>query len=285
MQKSDFPLVYIVMRNHNAYDLTSVALKSLYALTYRNFKIIVVNDGTTDGSGKLLKEKFPKLILIESEKYIEYCTGLNLGTKYALENGGEYVFLINNDTKEFSSNYLEKVVEAFEENSKVGLVGSIVYNFDGKKLWTGNPKNKLDVPMETPTEGYIIKKEVFENIGMLDEKLVRYFEDLDFIIRLRKAGYETKSVPGISFHHLGNGTSSKQAYIPNFYRPRNLIWFIKHYNKDKSFFWKLKRYVTYSKANMVRISKFISKKQYIKALIGLFAFSYGTIIGLITKWK
>jgi GT2 family glycosyltransferase len=285
MRKNNMPLVSIVMRNHNAYHLTSVALESLFDMTYSNFNIIVVNDGTTDNSGEELKTNFTDIILLESKKYIEYCKGLNLGINYALSNNAEYVFVVNNDTKDFSKNYLEDIVNAFNENKNIGLVGSLVYNYDGKELWNGNPKDKLGIPMETPTEGYVIKKDVFEKIGLLDEKLVRYFEDIDFIIRLRNAGFETLAIDTVSFSHLCNGTSSKQAFIPNYYRPRNLIWFMKFYCKNETLAWKLKKYVSYSLAHKSRVLVFVKKMELHKVIIAIVAFFYGTFIGLITQWK
>lgn len=283
MQK-DNPKVCIVMRNHNAFHLTSVALGSLFSMTYENFNVIVVNDGTTDDSAERCKELFPEIIVLESKKYIEYCKGLNLGIRYALDDGADYIFLVNNDTKEFSKDYLEKIISRFETDSSIGLVGSQVYNYDGKNLWSGIAKDKLGIPMETPTEGFIVKKEVFEKIGLLDEKLVRYFEDIDFIIRLRRAGYLTSSVEDVLFHHLCNGTSSKQAFIPNYYRPRNLLWFMKRYCTEKPFSWKIKKYIVYSKANFLRIKKFIVKFQLMKAMVALAAFIFGTAVGLLTKW-
>jgi GT2 family glycosyltransferase len=184
------PLIYIIMRNHNAYDLTSVAVVSLLNLTYKNFKIVIVDDGSSDNSAKLIKNEFPQVEILTSKRYVEYCKGLNIGIRFALKRGAEYIFLVNNDTKNFSKNYLEEIVKVFESDPAVGMVGSMVLNYDGKTLWNGIPKEKLGVQMETPTEGFIVKREVFEKVGLLNEFLVRYFEDLDLIIRLREKGVQ-----------------------------------------------------------------------------------------------
>ena len=277
-------LVYIVMRNHNAFPLTAECIHSLRQLTYPNYRILVVDDGSTDDSADRIAENFPEVSLTRTGKYLEYCKSLNIGIREALRNGAQYVFLVNNDTKDFSPNYLEEIVRAFEENDKVGLVGSWCYDYDGSLRWQGVAKNKLGVPMETPTEGFVVKREVFETIGLLNERLVRYFEDLDFIIRLRKAGYETRAVSSVSFAHLGGGTSSKQTFVPNYYRVRNLILFMRKHCADKPLGWKVSKFRGYLRPHIDRLKKSLKRgdfKSFVK--IGG-SIVIGFIVGLLLPW-
>jgi len=223
--------------------------------------------------------------VIRTGKYLEYCKSLNLGIRHALRDGAQYVFLVNNDTKDFSPNYLEEIVGAFEQSDRVGLVGSWCYDYDGKLRWQGVAKEKLGVPMETPTEGFVVKREVFETIGLLSERLVRYFEDLDFIIRLRQAGYETRAVSSASFAHLGGGTSSKQAFIPNYYRVRNLILFMRKYCADKSLKWKVNKFFGYLRVHIDRLRKCLRRgdfKSFIK--IGS-SIVLGFVGGFLVSWS
>jgi len=151
-------------------------------------------------------------------------------------------------------------------------------------LCDGSVKYKLGVPMSTPTEGYVIRSSVFKEVGLLDERLVRYFEDLDFLIRMREAGFESLAIPAISFMHLGGGTSSKQAWIPNFYRSRNLIWFIKYYRQDWSLISKI-RYWWESTDGHRRAFIFLKKRKITKAVISINAFIIGSFVGLFFRWK
>lgn len=280
----DQPLVYIVMRNHNAFHLTCKCLQSLSKLTYPNHRILVVDDGSRDDSADRILQSFPEVSVIRTGKYLEYCKSLNLGIRQALRNGAEYVFLVNNDTKDFSTNYLEEVVGAFEENGRVGLVGSWCYDYDGRPRWQGVAKEKLGVLMETPTEGFVVKREVFETIGLLSERLVRYFEDLDFIIRLRKAGYETRAVSSVSFAHLGGGTSSKQSFVPNYYRVRNLILFMRKHGADKPFRWKVKNFRHNLRVHVDRLKQCLRRGDF-KSLIKIgTATALGFVVGFLLTW-
>lgn len=281
----DYPLVYIVMRNHNAFALTAESLHSLRQLTYPNYRILVVDDGSTDDSADRIAENFPEVSLTRIGRYLEYCKGLNIGIREALRNEAQYIFLVNNDTKDFSPNYLEEIVRAFEQSDRVGLVGSWCYDYDGKLRWRGVAKEKLGVPMETPTEGFVVKREVFETIGLLSERLVRYFEDLDFIIRLRKAGYETRAVSSVSFAHLGGGTSSKQSFVPNYYRVRNLILFMRKHGADKPLRWKVDNFRRNLRVHIDRLKQCLRRgdfKSFTK--IGS-SIVIGIVMGFSVKWS
>jgi GT2 family glycosyltransferase len=272
------------MRNHNAFELTSAAVMSLEDISYENKKITVVDDASTDSSGEKLVERFPNLKLIKTDTYVEYCIGLNIGIRDALAEGAEYIFVVNNDTKDFSSDYLDVILRAFERDEKIGLIGSAVFDYDHQVLWDGSTKIKLGVPMNTPTEGYVIRSAVFREIGLLDEGLVRYFEDLDFLIRMRRAGFKTHAIPTISFMHLCGGTSSKQAWIPNFYRSRNLIWFIKKYRQEWSLVTKI-RYWWESTDGCQRAFIFLRNGKITKAVVSMYAFMFGSFMGLFFSWK
>lgn len=280
----DQPLVYIVILNYNAFGLTTECLRSLGQLTYSNYHMLVVDDGSLDDSADKIVESFPEITLIRNRKNLNYCKSFNVGIREALRNGARYIFLVNNDTKDFSPNYLEEIVQAFEENSKVGLVGSRCYDYGRGVRWKGVAKDKFGIPMETPTEGYVIKREVFEKIGLLDEKLVIYFEDLDFIVRLRKAGYVTKAVFSVSFAHLGGGTTSRQLFVPNYYRVRNLIWFMKRYCADKPFSWKIMNFMIGLEVHVRRLGNSFINLDFKSFIILSYSIALGLIKGFITKW-
>lgn len=230
--------MFVVIRNRNKFKLTSACINSLYAINYSNLRIIVVDDASSDNSPELLLERFPHVILIRTEEYVEYCKGYNLGIKRALADGAEYIFILNNDTKDFSKEYLKRVVEIFENDNKVGLVGSRVMNPNGSVRWGGGERGMYGFSRNTPDCGFIVKREVFDRIGFLDEDYIRYFEDLDYIIRLRNAGYKTYYANDISFTHIGAGTVSRYTHTFHYYRTRGIYVFMAKWCADKSNKWK-----------------------------------------------
>ncbi|MBT4551834.1 glycosyltransferase family 2 protein [bacterium] len=279
------PLVYILIRNHNAFNLSKTAISSLNKLSYKNFRILLIDDGSKDGSGLRLKEKFSKLELLKTKKYMEFCKSFNLGIKYALKKKAKYIFLVNNDTKNFSKNYLEKVVQAFQKNKKVGLVSSLCYDYNGSLRCDGTPQMRFGVPMETAAEGFIISAEALKKVGLFNQRLFRYFENIDLVIRLREAGYKTLSLHEISFDHLGGGTSSKQIFMSNFYRVRNIFLFIKKHCKKEGIKSKLSILQTNMKVHTKRLAWSFKNKSLRQTLTLILSISLGICIGLILPWK
>ena len=277
--------VAVVLRHHNAFDLTFECLSSLKNQEYKNLQFIIIDDYSTDGSIERLKMFFHNFTVLSTSRYVEYSVGLNMGIRHALKNGADYVFVVNNDTKSFSNDLIQKMVNEFQKDTSIGLVGCKVFDYDGSIRWGGTYKNKLGVEMRTPTEGYMISKETFNQVGLLDEKLVRYFEDLDFLIKLRNNNIKVAFTKSVSFKHLGNGTSSKQAFIPPYYRSRNLIWFLKTCCKEKRIIWKIKNYVIYTIATLSRMKYFVQYRLYHKLPVFVFAFICGSLVGLCTNWQ
>ena len=281
----DSPLIGIVMRNYNAYHLTSECISSLQSTKYKNFIIFIIDDASKDNSPDLLSKNFPNVRILRSAKYVEYCVGLNRGARAALEERCEYVFFINNDTKDFSKLFFDELLFEFQKDKSIGLVGSKVRDYDGSILTDGRFKEKLGVIVNTPTEGFMIRGKVFETVGFLDEYLVRYFEDLDYIIRMRNKGWKTSYVGSVEFKHLGHGTSAKQPFVPQYYRSRNLLLFLKKHCSGQTIFWKCKNYIRYSRSTLSRTRYFIDKKMPFFFLLSVVAIILGNFMGAIKRWK
>lgn len=281
-KEEKYPLVYVVTKNYNQYQLTSEFIQSFKKLTYPNHRIIIIDSASTDDSADKIEKDYPEVELIRAKTNIGYCEGLNIGIKEGLKNNAEYFFVLNNDTKDFSHNYFEEVIRAFEEDDKIGLVGSWCYDYGGNIICDGTPKYKFGLAIVTPTEGYVIKREAFEKIGLLDETLVSYVEDLDFIARLRNAGYNTKSISSVSFAHLGGAVFSKQLFAPNYYRVRNHIWFMRRYCNDNSLSWKLLNSIIWLRGNINRLASYLIKLQFKSFFMASYYIIRGLFDGLTT---
>lgn len=273
------------MRNHNGFHFCKVAIKSLNEMTYQNFKILIIDDGSTDNSVAKIRKEFPSCEILKTGKYLEYCRSFNLGMKYALKKGAKYMFLVNNDTKDFSKNLLEEVVAAFENDKRVGLVGPLCLDYEKNMRLSSKPRYRFGFKTDTAAEGSVVSAEAIKKVGMYNERLYRYFEDLDLIIRLRAAKYKTISIRNVSFAHLGGGTSSKQLFIPNYYRARNILLVIKKYCKDKSFQEKSKYFLEHMSTHVGTLRQYLSQLKFLKA-IGVATFcTMGFVVGLALPWK
>tara|TARA_B100001057_G_C22790232_1_gene927316 strand:- start:608 stop:1489 length:882 start_codon:yes stop_codon:yes gene_type:complete len=273
------PLIYIVILNYNNTQLTIDCLNSLYGLSYTNFKILVVDDCSTDRSIDGITTLFSQVELIINERNINYCKSFNVGIRHALDNEAEYIFLINNDTKEFSTNYLQEIIKTFRGDPSVGMVGSKCFDYDGKERRGKKASMRFGLEMAVPTEGYVIKREAFENVGLFNEWLVIYFEDLDYIARLSESGYKTAINTSISFAHLGGGTTSKVIFKSNYYRVRNMILFTKRYCKHRPVIINLNEIKGNLGVHYRRMISFIYQKDFIKAVKVFSAVFIGIIVG------
>lgn len=113
-----FPLVSIVTVNYNQSATTIDLIESLSQITYPNIEIIVVDNASKNEDAKVIKEKFPRIVLVESIINYGFAGGNNLGI---MRSRGEYVLLLNNDTI-VEPNFLEPLVNKFQEHPEIGAI-------------------------------------------------------------------------------------------------------------------------------------------------------------------
>lgn len=242
--------IFIIILNWNGKKDTIECLKSLEELRTPDSELrtIVIDNGSTDGSVEEIQKltlrlrSGQELKIIENKENLGFAEGNNVGVKYALENGADYVIILNNDTvvpKNFL-NLFKNDADIIGPVIKFKHEGKWVYDYGGYlNWWIGRPKH-YELPHYTLnpsayTLSYLsgccllIKRKVFEKIGLFDERFFLYFEDLDFCLRAKKAGFkialESKVV---ILHKLGGsvGRWSKTAIWHNL--RSNFIFISKH---------------------------------------------------------
>ena len=247
--KSDFeenPKVYIVILNWNNYQDTKECIESLEHVTYLNKEILIIDNGSTDGSDCKLKEKFPQHKIILNKKNLGFSAGCNVGIKYALEKNSDYVLLLNNDTI-VDKNFLSELVKGISSDTKIGLIGGKIYYFDNRnKIWSagggikrftkktyhfGDGKfdnKKFNVKRQVDFLSgccLLVKRDVFETIGLLDPDYFMYYEDVDFCLRAKGKAYRIVYLPeSVLWHKAGN--SSSKSFI-DYYRMKNYFLLLK----------------------------------------------------------
>ncbi|HEX9029771.1 MAG TPA: glycosyltransferase family 2 protein [Anaerolineales bacterium] len=247
------PKVFIVILNWNQGAMTLDCLRSLQSLNYANYQVVLVDNGSTDGSPDLVRAQFPECILIESKVNLGYSEGNNLGIRYALEHGADFLLLLNNDTL-VDGEMLTRLVQAAQSDPQIGITGpTMFYANPPDMLWGG--ENRVVWPRATvvrsrmgecleaetlrrqaPLEAdyidscaILIKREVLEKVGLFDGRYFINFDDVDFNLRARKAGYKVQYVPGALMWHKVSAAMGVGSPATTYYMTRNsLLFFNRH---------------------------------------------------------
>ena len=242
-------LVYIIVLNYNNADDTIECIKSLEKIEYDNYKIVIVDNKSTDDSIEKLKKAFDnKYYFIKSDKNIGYAAGNNLGVQYALENDAEYVCILNNDTIA-DKKFLKILIDYMENNHSCGLAGPAIMEYDNENIIqsTGwiinlkkgdvstinngiNIKDAKDKVLECEYIGgacILARSELIRNIGTLPESYFLFYEETEWCYKAKKHGYKVMCILESKIFHKGsisiNAISGLSEYLMN----RNRIVFEK----------------------------------------------------------
>lgn len=210
---NSFPLVSIITVNYNHSETTMELIESLSNISYPNIEIIVVDNASPNDNPKLIKERYPRINLVESVLNYGFAGGNNLGIMRAR---GEYILMLNNDTV-VEPDFLEPLVKKFQEHPELGAVSPKIRYYDNKNIiqfagfteinkWTIRNKtigkDEVDIGQyntdrETAyTHGaaMMVPMKVIKQVGMMSYDFFLYYEEADWCLRIRKAGYKIQYV-------------------------------------------------------------------------------------------
>jgi GT2 family glycosyltransferase len=254
------PKVAVILLNWNSFDHSSNCIQSLQLCDYPNFEIILVDNGSIDGSGNLLKAKFPEIILIASPTNEGFAAGNNRGFSYAIENQFTYAMMLNNDVF-VEPDFISKLIQYMETHPDTGAIQpKIFFNHDRKKIWNGGSyflswlgwtyskryMRKAGVLQSQFQQvdwitgcAFLTKTSILKEVGLLKEAFFIYYEDVDLSFRIRSKGYELIYHPdSIIYHIAGSSNKAKVKGKEGFSSPfvhylnsRNHIWFLKMWTK------------------------------------------------------
>ena len=211
------PSVAIVILNWNGKNWLRNCLESIRKNTaYTNYEIIVVDNGSMDGSVEMVKKEFPNIQLIVNKENLGFSKANNQGIKHALKNGAKYVFLLNNDMEIYQKDWLKNLVEAAEGDDDIGIVESNAILLDDvasparlrslEKQYSLSPEKIREVSIIGGGIA-LIKREVIEKIGLFDEGFSPFWgEDCDYSARTKKAGYKMVRNPKVAIIHYPHKT-------------------------------------------------------------------------------
>jgi GT2 family glycosyltransferase len=234
--------VVVVIPNWNGQDGLQTCLDSLQAQTLRAH-IIVVDNGSVDGSVALVEQQYPEVEIIRHTHNKGYAGGVNPGLKRAIDMGADYAAPFNNDAKA-DSQWLEKLVEYLDSHPEVGIAACKLLSADGSHLdSTGDYYTNWGLPYprgrgESQTDKYDSLTDIFgasggasayrvamlQEVGLFDEDFFAYYEDIDLSFRAQLAGWKVAYVPGSIVYHEMSVTGKRIKGFFTYQTVKNLIW-------------------------------------------------------------
>jgi GT2 family glycosyltransferase len=225
------PFVYVIVLNHNGKHHLEYCLPSLLATEYPNYRIVLVDNASTDGSIEYTRQNFPEIHVVENEKNLGWAGGNNVGIRYALDCGADFVVLQNNDTK-VAPMWLTGAVQVCEANPRIGLVGfrmlqEYVQGEDPdqeqfRALSMAWEKLEYESTHHITGAALFVRADVFCEVGLIDESYFAYSEEDDLEKRALRAGYQLVRI-NVPLWHYNGGFWRKQFLRSSVLALRNNI--------------------------------------------------------------
>lgn len=281
--------VAVIVLNWNGKEFLKTCLDSLQTQTFRNFKVILVDNGSSDNSAEFVRDNYPDVEVIAINKNCGFAKGNNIGIQAALKDDDvKYIALLSNDTK-VEPDWLKELVKVAELDKQVG-------SCQPKMLSTGNPKiidalgiaiNKNGAAIQVgygtedtgqhnqvkeifgPCAGSVLyKREMLMHVGLFDEDFFIYYEDVDLALRARLAGWRSMYVPKAVVYHEHSVAYGKASPVKMYFLGRNQYYYtIKNLPTDIIFKFLIRRSAGIAATILAYIKnrKFEWIKPYLKA--------------------
>jgi GT2 family glycosyltransferase len=232
------PSVWVVTPVHNGIEHTVKFLASLEAQDWPGLRVIIVDDGSTDGTARRIDAEFPKTVVLTGDGNLWWSGATNLGVEHALKNGADYVLTVNNDV-EIDPQAVSRLVAEAQGRGGQALVGSVIYDeADRSRVWyaggTFNPAlgelahiRRVEPVAAMKSEwltgmGVLVPAAAYSKVGFYDSKrFPQYFGDADFSLRAGRAGYDLVVATGSQIF-----TDTQSAWINKDFKrkPWGFVW-------------------------------------------------------------
>lgn len=216
MTPSSLPLVMIITLNWNRKADTLTFLQSCAALRYPRLHLVVVDNGSADGSPAAITATFPQVTQLLNGANLGFAAGMNVGLRYAMTHGADYVFLANNDTL-LTPDLIDQLVAAAEARQAAMAAPAIYYTSAPERLWWLGGRLRpwlLEIrryeraPAMEPFAvdfitgcGMLISRAALDAVGLFDERFFMYYEDSDLCLRVQRAGLPVLVEPRAAMYH------------------------------------------------------------------------------------
>jgi len=236
--------VTCILLNWNGWRDSLACLESLERVTYPKLSVILVDNGSSDGSVAHIRHHHPRLELIENASNLGFSAGNNVGIRAALARDVDYLWLLNNDARP-EPGALSALVQRAEEDHRLGAVGSVLrYAHDPRvvqawgggrvNIWTGRTAHVLAPVSEgeltyLTAASLLLRRTALAQVGLFDEGYFLYWEDTDLCYRLRARGWRLGVASGSIVLHREHGSTGRDFRLLHRYAVGSGIRFlIKH---------------------------------------------------------
>jgi len=241
-------VILVILVTWNGYADTLACLRSLEAVQEPRFDVLVVDNASQDGTAARIRAGFPAVRILESSTNLGFTGGNNLGLAYALEHGYEYILLLNNDT-EVAPDFLAPLVTALETDSQAAAAGPLIYYHAAPQVvwsaggvidwrrgethmpamgrrdagqFTGPPR-----PVDFVTGcALLTRASAVAEVGALDERFFAYYEEVEWCVRMQRAGYHILFVPQSRVWHKISPQAREASPRVHYYMTRNRLLFL-----------------------------------------------------------
>jgi len=280
----------IIIVNWKQYDLTKKCLLSINKTKFNNYKIILVDNESSEKKLNVFLNDFNNLKVIQNKLNLGFGVANNQAITYALDKNYDYVMLLNNDT-EVDQNFISPLISCIENNNSIGGVQPLIMNYNKRDLiWSaggyinkffGNTTTNKSLEKKLNLDWItgccmLLKTEVIKKTKLLDENFFAYYEDVDWSLRIKNLGYSLQLVKTSLIYHHGsissnNSTSEGRlsAYV-HYLNFKNHIYFLRKHREKFNFFgvvlYQLMKLISYSIYFILRF-RFNKLKMIYKGLI------------------
>jgi GT2 family glycosyltransferase len=243
------PYVVSVILNTNRCEDTLECLASLARGGYSNHRAIVLDNASTDGSAEAIRQRFPEVQVLPLVENLGYAGNNNVGIAAALAQGADWVFVLNEDTV-LAEDCLDRLMAVAGQDPAIGVVGPMVYHHDepgviqsaGGKI--SRSWDSFHLGQNTPDEGQftdphrvdwisgcaiLVRRAVIEQVGAIDPRYFYFWEETEWCLRARRAGWRIVHVPLAKLWHKGVQRDYRPKPTVTYYATRNrLLTLAKH---------------------------------------------------------
>ena len=244
--------ISIITINYNGLKDTCELIDTL-PLGNDKLEVIVVDNASLQDEASIIEQRYPRVTVVRSSKNLGFAGGNNLGIQ---ASHGRYLFFINNDTiietknEEQRNNFLQPLIERLESSDKIGMVcpkirfswGNHLIQYAGytplssitmrnHSIGFGEEDHgQYDTPYQTPYAhgaAMLVKREVINRVGMMPECFFLYYEELDWSMMIRRAGYEIWFDPSFTVYHKESQSTGQDSPLRTYYLTRNRLLFVR----------------------------------------------------------